>query len=72
MKKFMIVVLCASILVASSAWTRAESNSDEDLSKQIKELKNQVEMLKKRIKSLEKELRLLREQNQSGGRECRD
>lgn len=57
MKKFKILVLCVSILVASSAWTRAETNTDEDLSKQIKELQNQVERLKKRIQCLEKELR---------------
>lgn len=59
MKKFKIAVVCVSILLASSAWTRAETSTGENLSKQIEELKKEVEMLKKRIKILEQELQSL-------------
>ena len=59
MKKLKTLILCLSIIVVSSVWTPAEIVTDENLSKQIEELKIQVEMLKKRIKSLEKELQSL-------------
>lgn len=59
MKKFKIVVICMSVLLASTVWTQTETKTDEDVSKQIKELQNQVEMLEKRIQSLEKELKSL-------------
>ena len=59
MKKLKILAVFLCVLLASTAWVQTETDTDENLSKQIKELKIQVEMLKKRIKVLEKQLQSL-------------